>query len=102
MFLIGCPAGLVNVECPSAYLCKGFYGRKPEGDHMSSGLMLIFFFLAVVSLLLCIGIELICVVVFVSCVQELDSVPLRCSSVLFWVLFSYEVITMFSSLSCGI
>lgn len=61
-----------------------------------------FFFLAVVSLLLCIGIELICVVVFVSCVQELDSVPLRCSSVLFWVLFSYEVITMFSSLSCGI
>lgn len=53
-----------------------------------------FFFLAVVSLLLCIRVELICVVLFVSCVQELDSVPLRCSSVLFWVLFSYEVITV--------
>ena len=62
---------------------------------MSSGLMLIFF-PAVISLLLCIGVEFICVVLFVPDVQELDSVPLRRSPVLFWVLFSYEVITVCS------
>lgn len=38
----------------------------------------------------------ICVVLFVPGVQELDSVPLRHSSVLFRVLFSYEVITLSS------
>ena len=62
---------------------------------MSSGLMLIFF-PAVISLLLCIGVVFICVVLFVPSVQELDSVPLRHSSVLFRVLFSYEVITLYS------
>ena len=55
-----------------------------------------FFFPAVISLLLCIGVELICVVLFVSSVQELDSVPLRHSSVLFRILFSNEVITLCS------
>ena len=65
---------------------------------MSSGLRLIFlfFFPAVISLLLCIGVELICVVLFVPGVQELDSVPLKHSSVLFRVLFSYEVIALCS------
>ena len=55
-----------------------------------------FFFPAVISLLLCIGVELICVVLFVPSVQELDSVPLKHSSVLFRVLFSYEVIALCS------
>lgn len=43
---------------------------------MSSGLMIIFFS-TIISLLLCVGVEFICVVLFVSGVQELDSVLLR-------------------------
>ena len=54
------------------------------------------FFSAVISSLLCFGVEFIPVVLCVSGVQELDTVPLRHSSVLFWVLFSSEVITVYS------
>ena len=115
-FLLACPRTLWEGRCfllaaPQAWwmwsarphtFARGFMAENQKATTCLQASCWFFFFLAVVSLLLCIGIELICVVVFVSCVQELDSVPLRCSSVLFWVLFSYEVITMFSSLSCGI
>ena len=83
----------------SAYLhtfASGFMAKKKKNRWPHVFRPHTVFIPAVISVLLCIGVGLICVVLFVSSVQELNLIPLRCLSVLFSGSFSYKVITVCS------
>ena len=90
MFYASSPCILVNIKYPAAQLFMVLLQTMATRwqhffiPHTS------FYFFPIISLLLYIGIKWISDLLFVSGVQDLDSVIHRHLSIIFWVLFAFR------------